>query len=185
MSSTAIGSRASGVRWRWARRVEAILFNPPSAAAAAGLTLAIMFGCGTTTHNHITTVTDPPGVSKPTAPLDPSGPKTQIGEVSVPGHGEQVVYYPTPFASPPNLVLGDLSSHCELLEQKADCFRVKNTSVFSSTINWKACGMTYLLTPATVVPAVEPATLSLPAPVKLSAPDGVPPLPVPYEAQSK
>src|SRR5262249_19832252 len=64
------------------------------------------------------------------------------GEVKVSAGRELDVYYPVPFASPPNLTLADDCDHvvqvegrpdnfdCVLLEQQFDHFRVKNVGKF-------------------------------------------------------
>jgi hypothetical protein len=65
----------------------------------------------------------------------------QGGDVRVRPHGEQTVYYPIPYAHAPNLNLGEEADDCTILEQKEDCFRVRNTSFFAATIHWKARGM--------------------------------------------
>jgi hypothetical protein len=100
---------------------------------------------------------------------------TQKGQVTVKGGCEQDVYYPVPYASPPNLDANDTFDHAELLEQRADHFRVRNTSALAICVNWKARGVRCLGTPA-VAPVPAPA----PAP---AATDPPPPEPVPLPAQ--
>src|SRR4051794_30240485 len=66
---------------------------------------------------------------------------TQEGEVVLPARSEQDVYYPVPYGSPPNLELdADLFHRCEVVEQRADRFRVRNPTLLPHTINWTARG---------------------------------------------
>ena len=53
----------------------------------------------------------------------------------------QTVYYPIPFASPPNLTLGDNIHHAEIEEQAADHFKVRFHIVAIGTTTWKAKGI--------------------------------------------
>src|SRR3954452_8045487 len=100
--------------FQW-RHVERVLSGRPAGAAATLLTMLIIFGCMTHNHYHTTE-----GVSA----ID--GTLTQAGEVSVSGGSEQVIFYPVPFASPPNLELGRDQEWCKLVEQRADGFRIRN-----------------------------------------------------------
>jgi hypothetical protein len=49
----------------------------------------------------------------------------QTGSVPIPKGQEVTVYYPKPYASPPNLELDDTFHSYKIIEQKADCFRVR------------------------------------------------------------
>jgi hypothetical protein len=65
----------------------------------------------------------------------------QEDEVTVPAGGERDVYYPIPYPCPPHLEICDSFSHLEIVEQREDHFRVKNTSAFRQTGTWKARGL--------------------------------------------
>jgi hypothetical protein len=75
----------------------------------------------------------------------------QEGETRLRSHSEQDVFYPVPFAQPPNLNLAEDCDDCVILCQAPDHFRVKNKSLFRSTVHWKAKGMK--LTPLPPPPA--------------------------------
>jgi hypothetical protein len=89
----------------------------------------------------------------------------QEGEVVVPARSEQVVYYPVPYASPPNLELdadlADLFRRCEVVEQRPDRFRVRNPTLFPHTIGWTARGVR--CAPAFVAP-LPPRGMPVPIP---------------------
>jgi hypothetical protein len=54
---------------------------------------------------------------------------------------EVVIYYPIPYASPPNLEIeNDGKRYLHIVEQKPDCFKVKNNHV-GVEIAWKARGV--------------------------------------------
>jgi hypothetical protein len=63
---------------------------------------------------------------------------TQSGKVTLAGKQELDVFYPVAYVSPPNL---EFEEECVVVEQKADHFRVKNTSPFSRVITWTARGV--------------------------------------------
>ncbi len=65
----------------------------------------------------------------------------QRGKVAVPPGEELDVYYPVPFASPPNLRTETTFSDCSVIEQKPDHFRIKNPNVFSRDLTWEARGV--------------------------------------------
>src|SRR5262249_22617919 len=79
---------------------------------------------------------------------------TQSGSVTIPPGAEQDVYFPIPYASPPNLALGDWPEGCVLIEQKADHFRIRNMhrgGLGAAEVDWTAKGVRG---PAPVVPVV-------------------------------
>ena len=84
----------------WRAKCSAVLFSRPSAAIAAAVTALIFLGCmslnlgGRTYESH---TCDSPGED---------GLFLQQGEVQLKGKGQQDVYYPVPFAHPPNLQTG-------------------------------------------------------------------------------
>ncbi len=65
----------------------------------------------------------------------------QTGTIHVPPGQEVMVYYPGPYASPPNLVVDDTFHQCSVIEQRPDGFRVKNSSPFAQDVTWSARGM--------------------------------------------
>jgi len=85
--------------------------------------------------------------------------KEQTGNAQVAGGEEITVYYPIPYASPPNLVMRDPNAVCRVIEQKADCFRIRNTASLTAGYNyvaWTARGVP--VQPQGVSPANAPAT---------------------------
>jgi hypothetical protein len=96
-------------------------------------------------------VESPPG----TTPL------VQEGEVRVQLGTEQDVYYPIPYASPPNLTIDDLMNECMIVSQEADHFRIRNDGKAnmrwgSVPIKWKARGLKGPAKPATVFATASP-----------------------------
>jgi len=65
------------------------------------------------------------------------------------------IYYPVPYASAPNVELDDMFHNYEIVEQKADHFRVRNNSG-SWDVKWTARGMR-VAQPAIVV---QPTTVT-------------------------
>lgn len=113
-------------------------------------------------------------------PPEEEGGCMQQGETRMPPHGEMDVYYPVPFASPPNLELDDVRD-VVVLDQKADHFRVRYDGPFpSNSIKWKARGTRAVggAAPPQPMPwpppAPQPAPLPPPVPIKegTHAPDG-------------
>jgi hypothetical protein len=80
----------------------------------------------------------------------------QRGTAIIPAHGEQEVYYPVPFLSPPNLLTKSTFDDCMVIEQKPDHFRIKNPNPFSREVSWEARGL--------------PVTASAPVRVDLAIP---------------
>jgi hypothetical protein len=94
----------------------------------------------------------------------------QEGEVTVPGNCVREVYFPVPYAHPPNLEVSDTFNHGELLEQKEGSFKVRNSSAFSLTITWKARGIKVGAVPIAPLPPVPIEPPLPPAPVPVDAP---------------
>ena len=85
----------------------------------------------------------------------------QEGETQVGAGAERDVFYPIPYASPPNLEIDSTFNHYQLIDQKEDHFRVRNTSnAFCLKCEWKARG---LKGSASVAP-FHPAELTVPEP---------------------
>jgi hypothetical protein len=83
----------------------------------------------------------------------------QEGTTRLRPRSEQDVFYPVPYAHPPNLELGEDCDDCVILEQKEDHFRVKNQSFFTANVGWQARGIRH---PAVTLPVSGP----LPPPVQ-------------------
>ncbi len=85
---------------------------------------------------------------------DAGGAVTQKGALTF-GNGEPVtVYYPVPFASPPNLEIRDQPNKCKIIDQRADCFRIVQDGPGVPPVHWTARGVTVPASPVTVTPAV-------------------------------
>jgi len=186
MLKSTFRSQTPGVReWRglsWLRAAERVLFSRPAGALSALLTTLIIFGCMSTNHYHTTEEVRvaPAGEgseSQATALV-------QSGKITFKAGTMQVIYYPIPYASPPNLELDD-AEYFDLLEQKDKFFRIRchtNSDYEKFTSHWKARGLPIPPPPG---PPPEPATLLPPAAVKISGPDSPPPPPVPYGSEPK
>jgi hypothetical protein len=68
------------------------------------------------------------------------------------------VYYPTPFASKPNLEVSELFDRLVVVEQREDGFQVRNASPFNVSGEWQARG-------TRLAPQLPPA----PAPIETTA----------------
>jgi hypothetical protein len=89
---------------------------------------------------------------------DSDGAVTQKGSLTF-GNGEPVtVYYPVPFASPPNLEIRDQFNKCRIIDQRADCFRIVQDGPSVPSVHWTARGIT---TPAST-PSVTPVVITTP-----------------------
>lgn len=92
----------------------------------------------------------------------------QEGEVNVPGNGVLQVFYPAPYASPPNLTAEDTFNHLRIVEQTPGYFRVENTGGLSAKCCWKARGVRAAVihpdSPAGGPPPVPPPPLQPPPP---------------------
>jgi hypothetical protein len=91
---------------------------------------------------------------------------TQEGSVSVLEGEVREVYYPIPYASPPNLDVRDCFHDCMILDQKPESFRVRNPTHSSIEVKWKARGVRCVVPASTLPP-----------------PPGLPPTPVPVVPQ--
>lgn len=134
-------------------RLSDVILSRPVGAVAAAVTATIFLGCLSLSFD------------KHYPPEPPEeGIVCHRGEVNLAPGAEETVYYPLPFASPPNLELTSQFNWCEIVKQCEDRFIVRNTSHFSITVEWKARGAK-----AGVVP--------VPAPVPTSPPPTPPPEP--------
>src|SRR4051794_2394159 len=116
MSNPTPGSRPAGAARRWVRRIEHVLFSRRAAAVAVCLTASIFFGClsGSSTYHHV----------EERARADEGEVFLAEGKLTFRAGTEQIVYYPAPYSSPPNLEMNDPAQLCDLVEQKENCFRV-------------------------------------------------------------
>jgi hypothetical protein len=112
----------------WPARLSHVVFSRWSAVTSACLIIATILGCMSITIGGRTEVAQPADLL------------VQEGEITIHGRGELDVYYPVAFASPPNLVIGEMFSWCEVVEQKADHFRIGNTTLLPRTVSWTAKG---------------------------------------------
>ena len=101
---------------------------------------------------------------------EPDSTTCQEGKVSLRKGQELDVYYPIPYASPPNLEINWDADECEIIEQKADHFRIRCKRQCEATPHWKARGLKCPppgTTPTVIVapPAPPPSTNSPPSPL--------------------
>jgi hypothetical protein len=143
------------------RRFVDKLLSAPVGATAAALMLTIIMGCMSLQIGCKT---------------GPDGTICQEGKVSLEGHQELDVYYPVPYASPPNLEIeGD--SGFDIIEQKADHFRLRCKVLHiggdgRTHWNWKARGPkcspgaapTVIVTPPAPPPPTDGPSAPLHAP---------------------
>ena len=106
------------------------------------------------------------------------GPLEQTGLCAVPPeNGVQVVYYPIPYISPPNLSISGSDDQVEIIEQKREYFKVRNkNSFFVKHFTWKANGVKILMNP-------PPPPVVLRPPAEAPVPRKLPLEPVPITAQ--
>jgi hypothetical protein len=103
------------------------------------------------------------------------GTLVQSGEAKVPGDAELDIFYPAPFAGPPNLTVDDTFNHCVVVSQFPDHFRVKNTFGIRQEMKWTARGVRAVpVVPAVLAvpqtPPPPPPTTDAPAPLPPPAP---------------
>jgi hypothetical protein len=150
------------------------MLSAPVGATAAALMLAIITGCMSLSMS----------IGCKTGP---DGTVCQEGKVSLEHDQELDVYYPVPYASPPNLEIEGVSDGYEIIEQKADHFRIRCKVLVigrdgRTHWNWKARGSkcspgaapTVIVTPPAPPPALPPladgASVPLPAPTPVQKP---------------
>jgi hypothetical protein len=136
------------------QRIERILFCRRAAALAAAVWVAIILGCMSISigGRQITTGTHQDGAF------------VQEGKVHVGPGCEQVVYYPIPYCSAPNLEIDSCLHQCVVLEQREDHFRLVNNGVLPRTVDWTARGVR--AAPVGPPPA-PPPTLPPPRPLPI------------------
>ena len=118
------------------------------------LFLAISLGCMSLSFGGRTEVVAPEGALTRQSDTIHLGPAQEI-----------FVYYPVPYATPPNLVVSDTWRDCRVVEQRPDGFRVKNMSSSARDMDWTARG-TKALAAAVVVtsPPSQPTEPTASAP---------------------
>ena len=72
--------------------------------------------------------------------VDGEGLCKQSGSVSVPAGEELDVFYPKPFATPPNLTVSSTFDECVVIAQLPDHFRVRNAGLFARNADWEVRG---------------------------------------------
>jgi hypothetical protein len=103
----------------------------------------------------------------------------QKGMVSVKDNDIVCVYYPIPYASPPNLPIEDTFQHYTILDQKPEYFRVRNEGGWPN-VKWTARGLK--APPPSPPPVlVKEGPPPVVVPETAPPPHGLPPEPVPVE----
>jgi hypothetical protein len=154
-------ARLTGVRGKPGRQrrwLDAVLFNRATAGVGACVTLLVVLGCmSISIGGHSSEEAKP-------CP-DDGGLRAQEGKFPIRPGAEQIVYYPAPYSSPPNLELEDSQGFCEIIEQKETYFRVRFRRDFltsQQSLTWKARGMR-------AAPAAPPTLETVPAGASLPA----------------
>jgi hypothetical protein len=157
-------------------RIWTVIFSREVGLLATGLVVLIFLGCMSLSF----------GERSAEAPAPDCGPLVQKGEVTVPAGTEQDVYYPIPFASPPNLTIRDMIEECVVVDQKPDHFRIRNERKLGVSVcghvavQWTARGLRASANPAPASAALPvPATEPLRSETAASLPAG----PVPVESK--
>ncbi len=84
-----------------------------------------------------------------------NGVLTQKGSFAKPTGEPVTVYYPVPYASPPNLEIQDPLNKCHIIDQRADCFRIVQDGPGMLNVNWTARGVKSISpSPALPTPAI-------------------------------
>lgn len=137
-------------------RIGKIVCSRRMAALAGAAWIAVVLGCMSISigGKHIT-----PG-------LHEDGAFVQEGKVHVPPGCQQAVYYPLPYAAPPNLDIDCTLHQCNIVEQKADHFVICNHGVFPRSVDWTARGVKCGPPPGLPLPPPEPVP-ALPPPQPL------------------
>jgi hypothetical protein len=139
-------------------RIGALFLTRPGGAAAGAFLLLTQLGC----MNFAVGNKNWDGHG---GVLDHDGVLEQEGKVTLLNSEERDVYYPIPYASIPNLELttDNLINHYEILQQKEDHFRVRNTIGLEIELNWHARGVRTGLLPAPPQPLVKSSPPDLPS----------------------
>jgi hypothetical protein len=99
----------------------------------------------------------------------------QEGETTLQPGQSLEVFYPIAYEHPPNLELSSTFNEYDIIDQRMDCFRVRNRDQLHTTsITWKARGTKCLPKPVPVEgPAITPAPAAEPS---------LPATPIPYQS---
>jgi hypothetical protein len=145
------------------RRSLRILTSRPVGALAGGTLVLIFLGCMSLSFGGLSIG----------CRTEPDGTVCQEGKVELHPGQSLDVYYPAPYASPPNLELTGDTDKCEILEQHADHFRLVSRGTSNACPQWHARGLRGgFVSPAVLVPS-PPATVPPPnddKPIPLPAP---------------
>jgi hypothetical protein len=150
----------------WRTRLGRVLLSRQVGALAGTVLLLIFLGCMSLSIGCKT---------------EPDGTVCQEGKVSLHKGQELDVYYPAPYASPPNLELSGDCDKCDIIEQKADHFRIRCNDPCDATPHWQARGLR-CPPPGTTPPVI--VTPSAPPPAPPPTNDAPVPLPTPTPAQN-
>lgn len=150
----------------WRIRLGRVLLSRPVGALAGVVIVLIILGCMSLSFGGLSIG----------CKTEPDGTVCQEGKVSLHQGQEFDVYYPVPYASPPNLEISGDSDNCEILEQKADHFRIRCKGAADAAPHWQARGLkppaaapTVIVTPP-APPAVPPPTEGAPIPLPVPTP---------------
>jgi hypothetical protein len=153
----------------WRTRLGRLLLSRQMGALAGAILILIFLGCMSLSFGGLSIG----------CKTEPDGTVCQEGKVSLHKGHELDVYYPVPYASPPNLELTGDCDKCEIMEQKADHFRIRCNDSCDATPNWQARGVrrpppeitpTVVVTPPAPPPAPPPPSNSAPVPLPAPTP---------------
>lgn len=94
---------------------------------------------------------------------NPDGVLDQEGDVHLSPFAEEDIYYPIPYANFPNVELTETFSQFQIIEQKEDHCRIRNTTPFRIDVHWHARGVRFGLLPPPPQPLVQSATPNPPS----------------------
>ncbi|HEY7428396.1 MAG TPA: hypothetical protein VH682_29455 [Gemmataceae bacterium] len=152
-------------------RLGRVILSRPVGALAGAATVLIILGCMSLSFGGLSIG----------CKTEPDGTVCQEGKVSMHQGQELDVYYPVPYTSPPNLVLNGDADKCEIVEQKADHFRIRCKDPYDATPHWQARGLR--CPPAAITPTVI-VNPPVPPPVPPPTNNSPVPLPVPIPVQT-
>ncbi len=155
IADTQSDNRAAHCKSLW-QHFDTALFSPKWACLAAVLLGLTILGCMNfapfPSQVEIKTTADTPGML------------AQDGKIPERPGKEQIVYYPVPYASPPNLTLTDNAKDCDIVEQKENYFRIRflASAKPQQEVTWTARGVRVPLpgdaTPVSGATAIVPVS---------------------------
>jgi hypothetical protein len=105
---------------------------------------------------------------------EPRGTLVQQSSVAMNPGEEKWVFYPRPYTAKPGLEVHSVGNNCQVLEERADGFRVRNVASASpGSFTWKASGQPAGVVVTTTNPPPPPGAV-----VRVGV--EVPPQPTPY-----